>query len=180
MKTLDRLAKREAALKSVDAALFGDSEGQRAVLQGLFEKIQLGRKEIEAARTGSLDTVKGLQLKLLALQQERDSVERAVRVPARSLDPGVAQARADFRATCADFAQFVLDDRANFGEDYEEPRARIARLRNEVLISEKQLLVHRAASNAFDDKAMATGMRVTAGVISVAVLSLVGLFLALK
>ncbi len=174
LKTLDRLAKRETELKAIDTAVYEESEKHRDTMRTLFERIEATKTKLAASKG------KDLTADLAALQQERDATERAMKMPTKSLDPEVERVRREFRATCADFAQFVLDDRANFSDDYEEPRARIARLRNAVDAEEKKVLLHDAASNAFDEKAMATGIRVMYGGIGLAVLSFVLLVLVLK
>ncbi len=174
LKTLDRLAKREAELKAVDPAAIEESERQREQLLSLYERIEMAKVKLASAKT------KELTAELASLQQERDAAERAARTPAMARDPEVERARGAFRLTCADFAQMVLDDRTAFGEEYEEPRARVARLRNACDAAEKKVLLHRAARDAFDEKALATGLRVMYGAIGLAVLSLVVLVLALK
>jgi hypothetical protein len=174
LKSLDRLAKREAELKIVDKAGFEESERQRGELQALFERIEAVKRKLEATKT------KELAAELTALQQEREVVEKAVKVPSRSQDPEVEQARKVFRAACADFASFVLEDRANFGEDYEEARARVARLKLACDAAEKKVLLLQAAQTAYDASALATGVRVTYGAVGLAILSLAALAFFLR
>ena len=174
LKTFDRIAQRDAALKAVDSGLFEDSEKHRDTMRALHDKIEGAKAQLQTA------TSKEAAAALLALQQERDATERGMKVPATSADEEVQRARVEFRATCVDFADAVLEDRAGFGEDYEEPRARVARLRNAVEAAEKKVLLHRAAENAFDENAMATGTRVFYGAIGLALLSMALLAFAIK
>ena len=180
LKTMDRLVKREAELKLVDAAVFDASERHRDTMHAVFEKIEEKKAELAKARASAPATAAAIEAELATLHEERDAAERAVKIPAKSLDPEVSRARADFRATCADFAMFVLDDRKNFGEDFDNARARVARLRLVAEAAEKKILIHRAAINAFDEHAMATGMRVLAAMAALAVVGIVGLVFALK
>ena len=174
-KAMDRVVKRDNELKSADAALYAESEKHRETMRDLFDRIEETKKKLAAAARD-----KDVSAELASLQQERDATERALKMPARSADGGVERARTDFRAMCADFATLVLEDRATFSEDYEEPRARVARLRNTLEAAEMKIHLLRAAPSAFDEKAMATGIRVMYGGIGLAVLSLVIVVLAFK
>ncbi len=112
-------------------------------------------------------------------ETQRETV-RALKAPATSSDGELQGARALFRAACVDFAERVVDDRTNFGEDYEEPRARIARLRNARDAANKSALLHHAAMGAFDAEAFATGQRVTYLAVGLAALSFAALAFSLK
>jgi hypothetical protein len=160
LKTIDNLTKRENELKAVDATVVQNTETAREALVDVLEKINGARR----ANAGGVD----------ALAQERDTIERSVRVPAKSLDPTIERARGDFRTACTDFARFILDDRAVFGVDFDDLRASIARLREVADAAELRLQMHGAALDAFDHGAVALGKGVVIVAIVLAVVAVAG------
>jgi hypothetical protein len=165
LKTLDRISKRESELKAVDPTVVQNAEAARDALVPVLEKIVDARRASPSA--------------LEALVQERDRIERAVRIPAKSLDPRIDRARTEFRAACADFARFILDDTANYGEDFTEARAKVTRLREAAEAAEQRCILQRAATDAYDSGAVALGKAVVIGAIAAAVIVVVGAILAL-
>jgi hypothetical protein len=182
LKTLDRLAKRENELRAIDGSVVQDAEASRTALVTILEKSGATRKELAAQRAAATPDpkkTKELEASLLLLNQERDKVERSMKLPARSLDPNVERARADFRAACADFATFIIDDVSNFGEEFDEARGNVSRLREAAEASEKRYLMHQAALDAFDHGAVSLGKGLVIAAIAAGVLMLVGGFVAI-
>jgi hypothetical protein len=166
LKTLDRLSKRENELKAVDAQVYQEGESLRAKLAELMQKTE------DLKRKLATDPKKAEELS--RLREEREKIERTMKIPARSLDPKVERARADFRAACADFGQFILDDTANFGDEFDERRGRVGGLRSALDAAEKKLFLQHVALDAFDHRAVALGKGVMIGAIAAGVLVVVG------
>jgi hypothetical protein len=204
-QTLERITQREAALRSVDSAAMGQMEAHNAEVEAIAKRIEEIQNEVLAAKAEErkmLESSSEQQLKepertrllesaekkieegqgaLEVAREERNALEAAFKQKADAPNPAAEKARKEFRATCADFAQFVIDDPSNFGEEFNGARENIARLRKAAETAERDCDLHEAALSAYDAEAVSRGDTLLYGGIGAAALVLaIVIFLAVR
>jgi chromosome segregation ATPase len=199
--TLEQIAKREAHLRDVDQALAAQMKEHQQKVEALEKRVESQLSEVLAARrelrtaggedpnakatpaiSAARKKVQDEESKLQILRDERTSLEQSAKALRGASTPAVDAARADYASICADLAQFIVDDRMNFGEEFDDARVRIARLRETSAAAQKELSLYRAAAGSYDSAAAAKGRNVMYGAIGAVVLFviLVGAIVALK
>jgi eukaryotic-like serine/threonine-protein kinase len=180
LKGIERIAKREAELTAMDAAALAAASRQRSTVRAIQERVDDARRRAEAARASSGAQVNELEAQLGALEVELGVVQSAVDGPAPQRDPAIDDVRSTFRATCIDFAVFVLQDAATFGEEYAESRERAGLLEHAAGRAEQKVTMYRAALEAYDRDAVDLGKRVTAVALALLALCVLGLALVMR
>ncbi len=199
--TLEQIAKRESHLRDVDQALAAQMKEHQQKVEALEKRIQEQHVELQSARreeraaggddpnakatpalTAARKKVQENESKLQILRQERSALEQQAKEWRSVSSPAVDEARKEYASICADLAQFIIDDRANFGAEFDDARARIAKMRETFATADKELTLYKAAASSYDAAAAAKGRSIMLGAIVAAVLFvvLIGAILALR
>jgi hypothetical protein len=181
--TLERLQLRERELAAVDGAASAATEEARRKLTLVDQRVEEVHRENRALRAEeerlaedpkaagpkleeTRKKIEEIRATLDVARKERAAIEAEIKAIPQRNDPATDKARADYRAVCADFAQFVIDDPVHFGEEFNEARERIRKLREVAGHVEREYLLYKAATEAFDPDAFASGAKVVYAAIA--------------
>ena len=180
------LKERENELRAADAKMMEKVEANARGVAELEKRVGEARGELErlkrAAGPAAKDNVKVKEAEEMVrvLDVERRSLMSDAQRLRGSENPATERARKEYTASCADFAQFLMDDVMNFGDTFAVSRNKIAQLRRVVAAAEQQLELHRIARECYDADAFERGKKVLAGgVVLGALLVFVVVFVAI-
>jgi hypothetical protein len=117
-----------------------------------------------AAKTRVADA----QARLTAARNERAALEEWFKTHVGSRASAADEARKGLNQQFAQFARSVAEDTQNFGPEFDQSREEITRAVRDADAAQHDLAVHRAALNAYDQRA------VTLGYVVVILVALVG------
>jgi hypothetical protein len=184
LPTLEQLAKREAHLRDVDSELAGAMKEHQSKVEALEKRSEVEYAELTRARAAeraaggddpaaknspalaaAKKKVAECERKLEIIRDEKNTLEQSARDLRGAASPAVEAARADYASICADLAQFIAEDRINFGAEFDDARQRLAKLREVSQAADKELALYRAATQSYDAGAVAKGKQVLYGSI---------------
>jgi hypothetical protein len=195
--TIDRIKAAEATLRKLDAAAAAEMDTHSQKVAALDARLtefeqhlaQAQQEERDAARLvpspARDERTSRIKLRLEEVRH-KIAVAREERTALASWQPvarsaAAEQARTEYRATCADFGRFVVDDTANFGPEFDAARKETVRLGTARELPKKELAVYEAALSTYDQKAVEQGQKlmILAVVVGVVLAGLVA-FLATR
>lgn len=181
------LKERESELRAADAKMLEKVEANARSVADIEKRLGDARAELEhakrAAGPAAKDNakVKEAEETIRILDLERRALVLDAQRLRESENPATESARKEYTASCADFAQFLMDDVMNFGDTFAVSRHKIAQLRRVVADAKQKVELHRVARETYDAEAFERGKKVLAlGIVLGALLVAVVLVVAIS
>jgi hypothetical protein len=180
------LKERENELRAADAQMMAKVEANARAVADLEKRLGDARMELERAKSVERRAggpgkgpesakVREAEDTIKILEQERKSLVSDAKRLREAENPATERARKEYTVSCADFAQFLMDDVMNFGDTFAVSRNKIAQLRRVVVDAEQKAELHRVARETYDVEAFDKGKKVLMGAIAFGVLFLLAI-----
>jgi serine/threonine protein kinase len=121
--------------------------------------------ELQQRHAAAHQKVADAQSRLTAARNERAATEEWFKTHVASRASAAEDARKHLNSNFAQFARVVISDPETFGSEFDPGREDIARLSRQADAAAHDVAVHRAALDAYDRKAVMTGIIVTCVVL---------------